>query len=366
METRPSARRDRDGPLCYPPRRVSWLKRILIGVTLLLLVLVAIGAWLFRSQAEAIPSELPPIDAAADPQKIKLPADGDLPALALADLRGHASYFVIEDRESMQAGESKAVNRALARWSMPESVRGFLIGDAKGFALLRAKIGEFMGMMRPELRLPLYIDFEGVFYDSFKLPRGHTGVVVLGPTGEVLLRHSGPADDATLAALKAALGAAEPTLPPAPEFTAGTLSRAACRGKVCVLAFLDAPVALADLPGVEGGFKGGREESFERFGRPSIRLVGVLAEADEKIDEDKVAGVIVGDLSGVTLRRWQQVAEAAEARAAFELPPDRAGLVIIDDQGRVALKAIGRVPFWQLGLVSELLGVELGDRSGER
>ncbi|HRI08461.1 MAG TPA: hypothetical protein PKW35_11615 [Nannocystaceae bacterium] len=345
---------------------MSWLKRTLIGVTVLLLAAIGVLAWLFRSQAEAIPDELPPIDTAHhDPRGLRLPADGDLPELAVAALAGKTAYFVIEDRESMQAGESKALNRALGRWQHPEGVVGYLIGDAKGFGLFRAKINEFMGVMRPEMRLPLYIDYEGTFYDTFKLPRGHTGLVVLGPTGEVLLRHSGPTDDATLDAVRKALGSVEPTFPPAPAFAVGELDNAACKGKVCVFGFLDAPVARADVPGVEGGFEGGREESFERFARPGIRLVGVLTGADPELDEDKVKGAIVGKLDGFELRRLRLVESAPEARAAFGIPDGAAALVIVDAEGRLALTVIGRVAFWQLGLVSDLIGVDLGDRHRE-
>ena len=344
---------------------MSWLKRTLLGVTILLLLAIGVLAWVFRSQAEEIPAELPPIDsAAADPLAIVLPADGDLPELALRALAGSTAYFIIEDRESMQGGESKELTRALARWQLPDGVVGYLIGDAKGFAVFRNKINEFMGMMRPEMRLPLYIDYQGAFYDAFKLPRGHTGLVVLGPAGDVVLRHSGPADPDLLGRLHAALGARDPELPPAPPFAVGDLDNAACAGKACLFAFLDVKVARADVPGIEGGFDGGREESFERFARPSIRLVGVLSEADAKVDEDKVAGAIVGDLEGFELRRWRSVAAAADARAAFGVPDDQAGLVIVDPQGRVALKALGRVPFWQLGLVSDLIGVDLGERRG--
>ncbi|MBK8259723.1 MAG: hypothetical protein IPK80_00010 [Nannocystis sp.] len=91
---------------------MSWLKRILIGVTLLLLVLVAISAWLFRSQAEAIPSELrrstPPRIRKTSSSRRRRPAR----ARARAELRGRTSYFVIEDRESMQAGEQGGEPRA--------------------------------------------------------------------------------------------------------------------------------------------------------------------------------------------------------------------------------------------------------------
>lgn len=348
--------------LPYTLRPVSWLARVLIGVVVVLLLVIGALAWLFRSQAEAIPDELPAIDTSvADPQKIVIPGDEVLPELRLADLKGKRAYFLLEDRESMQAGESKELSRSLARWQLPEDVVGYSVGDAKGFGLFRNKISEFMGMMRDEMRLPLYIDFEGVFFDTFKLPRGHTGFVVLGPDGAVAHRHSGPADTADLDKIREVLGGREPEHPPAPDFAVGELTNETCKGKVCVFAFLDKPVARGDIPGIEGGFEGDREEGFKRFAEPSIRLVGVLHGADEKIDEDKIAGAIVGELKDLEFRRWKRVDAAPEARAAFGLG-DGAGLVVIDREGRMAFNVGGLVRFWQLGLVADILGVDLGER----
>lgn len=348
--------------MAYTSRPVSWLARILIGVTVVLLLLLGALAWLFRSQAEAIPEELAPIDvAAADPQKIVVPGDDVLPDLVVADLKGKRAYFILEDRESMEAGESKELTRALARWEVPGDVVGFLVGNAEGFGLLRSKINEFMGQMRDEMRLPLYIDYEGAFIKAFKLPRGHTGLVVLDRAGEVILRRSGPADEAALQALKEAIDARDPAPPPAPDFAIGDLTPGTCKGKVCAFAFLAKKVARGDIPGIDGGFEGPRKERFERFADPSVRLAGVFVGADEKIDEDKHAGAIVGELEGVELRRWKLVPSAPEARAAFGLGADEAALVVIDAQGRLALKVAGKVRFWQLGLFSDLLGIELQD-----
>jgi hypothetical protein len=336
---------------------VSWLARILIAVVVILLLVIGALAWLFRSQAEAIPETLAPIDvAAADPMKIVVPGDSALPDLAVAELKGKRPYFILEDRESMEAGESKALTRALAGWEVDDDVVGFMVGNAEGFGLLRSKINEFMGQMRDEMRLPLYIDYEGAFINAYKLPRGHTGLVVLDPKGEVVLRHSGPADEATLKALREAIGARDPARAPAPDFAIGELSNQRCKGKVCAFAFLAHKVARADIPEIEGGFK----ETFEQFAEPSVRLAGVFVGADEKIDEDKHAGAIVGELEGITPRRWEVVASAPEARAAFGFG-DGAGLVVIDAEGRVALSIAGKVRFWQLGLFGELLGIELDD-----
>ncbi len=344
---------------------MSWISRVLIGIVVVILLVIGALAWLFRSQAEAIPDELPAINVEeADPMKIRIPGD-DIEDLVLADLKDKRAYFLLEDRESMEAGESKALNRALARWAIPgegTDTLGFMVGDAQGFGLFRSKVSEFMGMMRPEMRLPLYIDYEGAFYDSFKLPRGHSGFVLIDK-GEVKFRHSGPAEDEDLEAVRGLLDASPPEYPDAPEFTVGELNRDACSGKVCLFAFLDEPLTRADIPGIEGGWEGSREEGFERFSRPSIRLVGTLFGADEKIDEDRVAGALIGSLEGIELRRWAIVeADAAPgAREALGLG-EGAGLVVVDAEGKIAFKAEGKVAFWQLGLVADLIDVELGER----
>ena len=119
---------------------MSWIARVLIGVVVVLLLVIGALAWLFRSQAEEIPDELPTLDdAKVAPADITL-AGGDIPDLKVADLKGKRAYFVLEDRESMQAGESKDLNRALARWEMGDDVVGYAIGDAKGFGVFRSKI----------------------------------------------------------------------------------------------------------------------------------------------------------------------------------------------------------------------------------
>ena len=352
------------------PARVSLLKRILIGLTILLLAVIAGVAWMLRSRAETIPDELPAINTEeADPAKIVIPGSGGLPDLKFADLRGKTVYFVVGDRESMQAGESKQFDRALNRWKYPDDVVGYGIADTEGFKLLASKIEEFLGAMRPEFRLPLYIDYEGAVTRAFKLPKGHVGVIVLGPDGAVLLRHSGPPKDGdpVIERLREVLRAEEPVLPPAPAFKVGALDNAACKGKTCMFVFLTRPVKKADLPGVEGGFKGDTEATWKQLADPSVRLAGLVQDSDVKLAAKpeaaaKVEAVLVGALADVELKQWKTVAEAPEARAAFEVPADQAALVVIDPEGRLAVRELGVVRMFKFTRVSELLGVDLGDR----
>ena len=365
---------------------MSLTKRILIGLTILLLVVIGAAAWMFRSRAEAIPDQLAPIDTAeADPGKVVIPGTGGLPDLVLADLRGKTVYLLVGDRESMQAKESKLFDRALNRWIIPDDVVGYGIADTEGFQLLAGKIEEFIGAMRPELRHPLYLDFEGAITRAFKLPKGHAGVVVLGPGGEILMRHSGPPPegpegDKVIEQLRTHLKAQEPTLAPAPAFKLGALDNAACRGKVCIFVFLARPVKKTDLPGVKDGFDGDTDAMWKQLQDPSVRLASLVHDSDAKLvaadekaakaakpDEPgatppRVEAVLVGALADVELKRWTTVAAAPEARAALQIPEDQAGVVVIDADGNLAVREIGVVRMYKFTRISELLGVDLSDR----
>ncbi len=358
---------------------MSALKRVALVITVLLLALVGAAAWMLRSRAEEIPTELPPTDI--DPMSVVIPGSGGLPDLKLADYKGKTIYLILGDRESMEAREGKEFDRALNRWTYPPDVVGFAIGDAEGFKLLSGKIEEMLGAMRPEMRLPLYIDFDGAITKAFKLPKGHTGIVVLGPDGALKLRHSGPPkpEDDIIARLKLALRAEEPVLPPAPPFKVGTLDNAACAGKTCLFVFLAVPVKKSELPGVEGGFDGGMEESMKLLQNPSIRLAGLAHDLNDKLDKldkpeklakdsdkplaDKVLPTLIGAVEGVELKHWKTLPDAPEARAAFDIPGDQAALIAIDPEGHLALRELGVIPMYKLGRISELLDIDLGDRS---
>lgn len=356
---------------------MSILKRVALVITILLLALIGAAAWMLRSRAEEIPAELPPTDV--DPMSIVIPGGSGMPDLKLADHKGKTVYLILGDRESMEARESKEFDRALNRWTYPPDVVGFAIGDAEGFKLLAGKIEEMLGAMRPEMRLPLYIDFDGVVTKAFKLPKGHTGIVVLGPDGALKLRHSGPPkpkdkiltpEDDIIARLKLALRAEEPVLPPAPAFKVGELDNAACAGKTCLFVFLAAPVKKSDMPGIEGGFDGGMDETMKKMQDPNIRLAGLAHDLDERLEKDKdkalaakLRPALVGTLEGIELKHWAALPGAPEARAAFNIPDGQAALVAIDPNGNLALRELGVVPMYKLGRISELLDIDLGDRS---
>ncbi len=365
---------------------MSLTKRILIGLTILLLVAVAVGAWMFRSRAESIPDELAPINTEeADPLKVIVPGTGGLPDLKLAELRGKTVYLLVGDRESMQAKESKRFDRALNRWIIPEDIVGFGIADTEGFKILASKIEEILGAMRPEIRLPLYIDYEGAVTRAFKLPKGHAGLIVLGPDGQILLRHSGPPPkgaegDQLIERLRTLLRAEEPTLAPAPAFKLGTVDNAACKDKTCMFVFLTRPVKKSELPGVKGGFDGETDAMWKQLQDPDVRLAGLVVDSDGKLvaaaekaakggalaeGEDPpvpVEVVLVGAVEDVELKRWTVLPSAPEARAALQVPEGQAGVVVIDREGRLAVRETGVVRMYKFTRISELLGVDLSER----
>lgn len=332
------------------------MRRIVIRVLLGLVVLVLCAAgflwWKLRSRVEPIPPVLAALDQ--DPAKIRLPGMSGRPELVVGELRGTRAYFVVEGRESMQAGEGKQLNLALDRWRHAEGTRGFLIGDVEGLGFLKWKLDELAGTMQREARLPLYLDYDGAILRGFKLPKGHTAIVVLDEGGEVSFRKSGPLSAEELEALRLALGAEEPPPPPpAPAFQAGEWSKASCAGQACAMVFLSRPLAAKDVPGIPGG-KDQRDRA--AWEDADIRLVGMLS--DRMLPAGKSQGVFVGSLAGVELAPgWHLLADDAALRTAFELGPAETALVVVDREGRLAFRERGLIPSWKLGALTELLGL---------
>jgi hypothetical protein len=217
------------------------------------------------------------------------------------------------------------------------------------------------------MKLPIYIDFGGTFTTALSLPKGHLGFVILDPAGEVVFRHAGDAGESELAQIKQLLRAEEPPPgPPAPEFAIADLSNESCAGRDCVLVFLDRKVVRNEIPGLEqGGFEGEMKESFEQIKKPSIRLARILAADWAAEDRARIGGIVVGEAEGWDAGGWQMVAEGAELRATFGIG-DQAGMVIIDEQGRVAFSEVGLIPFWKLSLAADVLGIEPKEYRGKK
>jgi hypothetical protein len=337
--------------------RRTLLRAGLAGLGTLLLA-GAVGAWR-ALRVEDIPEELPPIAAQLLPEDLVLPGAAGRKDLVLRELRGKTVALVVEGQASMRSREGRALNRALGRWVLPDSTFGAMIGDATGFALFKSKIDEMVQWFEPELRFPIWVDYTGVVFDTFSLPRGHAGLVVLAPDGAVALRHSGPADDATIEQVRRLLGASEPPPgPPAPEFRLGTVDRSACLGRGCVIGLFGAPASAAALPGPASDGEEAERKGREAMSRPELRLLAALQRLPLP---EGMLGVLVGEVEGFRddEGRWQRLAEAQEARAAFEIPAGETALVVVDREGRVALREAGRFPMYRMGRLAEVLGVEL-------
>ncbi len=334
------------------------LKRLLLGLAALIVAVGGYFAWKFRPQVDEIPEQLATVERDVDHLAVKFRAQGPLPELTLRELKGKTTFFLIQGKESMQADEGKQLSRALNRWRLPENVQGYFIGDADGAGLLAKKIEDtIVKHMREESQWPIYLDFDGAMISTFKLPKGHTGFVALGPEGEILLRHSGNADAAKIEEIRVALGATEPAAPPeAPEFTVAGLDREACRDEGCILVFLDGKLARSEIPRIEGGWEGDMDEGIERSKRPNIRNVGMLMSA-WKLEGSGIRAAVIGELVDVEIDGVQRVASAPEAREAFDIAADEAAMVIVKGD-KLAFIEKGRIPYWKFGMAGEVLGVE--------
>jgi len=325
---------------------------IILGLVGLALCGAGFLWWKLRARVEPIPAVLAALDE--DPAKIRLPGLGDRPELVVGALRGSIAYFVIESRESMAAGEGREMTLALDRWRHGEGVKGFFIGDAEGLGFLKWKLDELAGSMQREARLPVYMDYEGAILRGFKLPKGHTAVVVLGERGDVVFRKSGKLTAAELGVLRGVLRAREPEPPPpAPAFSIGAVSTKSCAGQGCALVFLSRPVDVKNVPGVKGGKARNDRDAWEDA---DARLVAMLS--DQELPAGKSLGVFIGALQGVALGTgWSVAADDPALREAFAIGPTETALVVIDREGRIALRERGRIAFWQLGSLRELLAL---------
>ncbi len=342
--------------------------RLVLAAAAALALVLGVGAWKLL-RVDEIPDELEAVEPERDPSDLSISHLGDGPPLALRALRGSTVFLLVEGQASFRSSEGKPLRRALNRWILPEDTRGFLVGDAAGFGLLRAKIAPYLAAWEKEVRFPVYLDFEGATLDLFKLPKGHTGLVVLGPDGDILLRHSGPMDDADLARLRELLGAHEPPPgPPAPSFRAGDLDNESCAGRPCLVAFVGVPLARNQIPFVEGGadLETMGEGAMDYMRRPEIRLVSTLTRLPLPAE---VGAVLVGTVQGLDdeLAGWTRVERAPEAAAAFGVEPGQSALFVIDGDGRLAVAETGAFPAYRMGRLEDVLGVEIrrGDAEDE-
>lgn len=331
------------------PRSRTW--RAVLAVLALLVLGGCVWAWQVL-RVEEIPEQLDEMEES--PDTIVLESLSDTPDLELSKQRGFTSFYVIVGMRTPKE-EGIQLNRALNRWQYPDDVKGYIVGDAEGAGMFRNMARKYLDFFRKEARFPIFVDFAGAMLRVFKLPKGHHGFVVLGPDGEVLVRKSGGMKGAELDELRTLLRAElPPPPPPAPEFSVGGLTKDSCTDRPCVLVFLGQPVEKSQIPGIKGGFEGDTEAGMALLDRPHVRL----AASAIKMDLKGAHGVVIGKLAAEA-KQWTLVEEAPAVREAFGLEPDETAMIIVDEQGRLAMDARGLVPMWMWGEAADLSGAEL-------
>ena len=331
------------------------MRTVVLAVLGAAVTVVAVGAWSFL-RVEDIPEELEPI---GDPDSIAIAGVGSQPSLDVAKLRGKTAFFVWVGVQSWGSEEGRKLNRALNRWILPESSVGFVVFDAEGLGFLQEKSTQYMEAFGQETRYPIYGDFDGQFRNVFKLPRGRHGFVVIGPQGDVLMRHSGGFQAATeLDEVRELLGGQEPAPgPPVPQFELGALSTDACADKPCALLFLGEPVSKSDIPGIDGGFDGEDEAEWAQMKKPAVRMAGSALKLPLG---DAALGAIVGRTEGLDHTGWTHVDEAPEVAAAFDIAPGETVWLVLRD-GRVAFREEGVVPYYEVSLFADAIGIEFDE-----
>ncbi len=288
--------------------------------------------------------------------------------LTLANLRGKTTFLWVEGQASIRSDEAKELKLALNRWVFPESTVGYMVADATGFGLFKAKARPFIqGLQGDMARFPLYPDWEGAILDMFKLPKGHTAIVVLGSDGRVRLRHSGAVDPAKLDEIQRLLGASEPPSgSPAPTFRVGDLSNEACSGKHCIVAFLGQPIARTDVPGVEGGRELTEAEKkdggvMKIMRNPALRLVMSL-----QIDiPDKIAAVVAGEVTGLDEEigeGWSLTPNTPGLREPFGVATSQTAFFIVGPEGNLVFEETGDFPLYRVAQIGEILEIDFKPR----
>ena len=327
----------------------------LIGVGLL--GLAGVGAWWF-TRTEPIPEVLDEVEE--DPAVVEIPGLPGQPPLELAALEGKTVVFVVTGTWSAKSPEGEATNRALSRWVLPEGTVGYVVADAGGMGVFSDRIEKTMTSYASEVRFPLYVDYEGVFIETFKLPKGHHGLVVLGPDGTIVARHSGGLEGEALEELRTSLGAREPEPGPAmPEAVqAGALDATACAETTCAFVFTGpGAVQRADIPGIRpGGFEGDDDARLAKMLEPAVRNVTLA----RKMKLSTTKGAFIGDIdSEISSEGWERIGwdDGAALRAALGVSEDEPSLVVFD-HGREVLRAEGLVRLHHWGRIADLMHID--------
>ena len=331
------------------------MKKLLAATAVSVVALGAAAVW-WVTRTEPIPEQLEALEA--EPTSVVIPGMGDQRALDLEALKGKTAAFVVIGTWSAKSPEGEETNRAMSRWTYPSDTEVYIVADAAGLSVFSDRIEATLGSYAAEVRFPLYVDYQGTFINTFKLPKGHHGLVVLDPEGRVITRHSGGLEGAALTELREQLGASEPQLGPAiPEFELDGFDIDACSTTACAFVYTGSgSIARSDIPRIgEGQFEGDEDALLAQMLVPSVRNVTLA----RKMKLPAPRGVLLGDIADdIDTPGWVRVTleEGADARRALGLG-DAAAIVAFDG-GREAIRTEGLAPLFVWGRLADLLEVK--------
>ncbi len=327
-----------------------------IALAIVVLLSIAAGAAWWMTRTEPIPETLEEVEE--NPAVVEIPGLPGQPPLKLADHAGKTVFFVVTGTWSAKSPEGEATNRALSRWVYPEGTVGFIVADAGGMGVFSDRIEATMTSYAKEVRFPLYVDYEGIFIETFKLPKGHHGLVVLGPDGAIVQRHSGGLEGDALEKLRNDLGALEHEPgAPMPPLSAGAVDTATCADTVCAFVFTGTkPVKKADIPGIRpGGFEGDDDARLAKMLEPSVRNVTLA----RKMKLKTTRGAFIGDIDPeISSEGWERLdlEQGNNAREALGVGDEPE--IVVFDHGREALRVKGLPLLHHWGRLADLLEVD--------
>lgn len=331
------------------------MKKLLAAAAVSVVGLGAAGAW-WVTRTEPIPDELEALET--EPTSVVIPGMADQPDLDLAALRGKTAAFVVIGTWSAKSPEGEATNRAMSRWTYPPQTEVYVVADAAGLAVFSDRIEATLGSYASEVRFPLYVDYQGTFINTFKLPKGHHGLVVLDPNGSVVTRHSGGLEGAALVDLRDRLGAHEPELgPQIPSFELAGFDVDVCSTTACGFVYTgSSSISRSDIPRIgEGQFEGDEDALLAQMRIPAVRNVTLA----RKMKLPAPRGVLLGDIADdIDTPGWVRLTleESAHVRRALGLGDVPA--IVAYDRGREAIRAEGLAPLFVWGRLADLLEVE--------
>ncbi len=346
------------------------MKRIGCGALLAAVLLLCAGIWLMRATVfaprDVVPSALPPLPDAFQLSLLKIPAQGDLPALDVEDAvrSGRGMILLCCDPNSF-------TDPAALRWvsALGECIdspvdrpwNAGVVGIVSSPAMpewLRKPPIALMAKSRGEFPMRFYLDFGRALGNALELPKGRVAVVLVSPSREVvrIVSEPGESEISLVTKLLGAPSEASLATPPGPDLASLLGSDAAPPLAIC---FLAKEASAKDVPLLSGSPLTLLLSGFAPPDDPDLRVLSFFAHAKDLANGRKPTIVIAGTVEGFVDKPWRRVVDDASLRAAFGIPPRESAFVLVDREGRQRMRVKGLVPMWRLGLAADLLGFPL-------